>query len=416
MSKGLHKIRIFLSKSSSRLVIKLVLFFLLIVFFNELCFYFFAEGKSFSLEEFGVSEVVSAANYIVLMFSCYYLLLDTNKSESMRYSESILFYRKKYKKEYYRWISLKIGGCFSFTKSVIQHEPNIPINIDNIVFHIDEGLEYELPWVIASDAHDVILEKFNMLDGEEYNGRTLSLRSMNISDQSIEFEFIKSNYYNHLVSNCIPEVNSSLGNTYRDLLEPGPKLNDLEYTMASNHLGMSCMVFTADERVVLSLRGQKTNVFRGKLSPSISGASNVNSCLSSLNSEISLKNWVLNELEDEIPGLCYKDLESLFYIGSSRELLRNGKPEIFLCARTSLYAYDIAVLISNNFKKVGSIDETENEKYIFPKYKSIISGLEVDEGGDVFYLSFENNKYSVSESLLSQIYFLDNAVGNIYYE
>lgn len=294
------------------------------------------------------------------------LYRSTSKEERDRYSLDTRFYLRRYRDERHRFLALArtpdgavtaltgvppevVAGLLSpvpddaatrglvVSHSILEWAPPGAMSIADVEFEVRDE-RYELPWVVGDGGIDTILRRFNAVDRHDYNGLTLATRGREERPGSFRLHFAQSFYYNYLITNSLPELRLPGGLTYRDLLEPGPGLSELPTALAENHLGMSCLLRTSDGHLVIPRRSEHTNVFKGQLSPSVSGVAGVGSCRDADGGYSPLA-WLARELAEELPYLAVDDstfpggprdhLARARVLGMTRELRRCGKPELF---------------------------------------------------------------------------------------
>ncbi|WP_344701106.1 hypothetical protein [Halomonas cibimaris] len=307
------------------------------------------------------------------------LYRNTSKQEGQRYSLDTRFYLKQYRSESHRFLALqrqtsgklralcglspdicRASEVARLTKrhdlivshSVLEWAPASPMLIGAIRFELQDDW-YELPWIVAEHGLDTILKRFNAVDRYDYNGLTLATHHWQATPDCFTLQFQKSFYYNYLATNLLPEFSLPGGLTYRDLLEPGPQLSKLDSALPENHLGISCLLRTCDGALIIPRRSQHTNVFKGQLSPSISGAANNATCRDPDGGYSALA-WLVQELTEELPFLAtspdafptplHQYLGGTGFLGMTRELRRCGKPELFFFLQLPIDAAKVRML------------------------------------------------------------------------
>ncbi|UFS63082.1 hypothetical protein LOH54_02900 [Sulfurimonas sp. HSL-3221] len=312
-----------------------------------------------------VSSVFENNLYVlfVLFFpTLWYLFCKTNKDEDQLFTTSHKELIEKYEAHYPDLIRIlsneNDGSRYTaeaitdimdsknqvLTRSIYLIKPQYPsFTIDNLLFHNDNN-HYALPWIIAASAKVKLEEKFyhQATNKSNYNGVTLRVKGIEKSADNITIKMENSFYFNYLVTNMMADVGIIHNTTVRDVLEPGmpgKRLNQLEETMVENHLGLSCLVICRNgesSKLLVGKRSQNVSVFRGKYSPSVSGAANAATCRREDDIKISPLNWLMNEMQEELmlPDVKnYIDYEEIaanaLFLGMSRELIRLGKPEVF---------------------------------------------------------------------------------------
>lgn len=157
-----------------------------------------------------------------------------------------------------------------------------------------------------------------------FNKLTFRLRDIKTTEEAgLEMEFCYSDYYNHMITNNSPDY--LLNNiSIRDLTEPGPHFCNLLNSRCSNHLGISIMLETSDNKFILQKRNKDVSVFKETFGPSASGA--LSSDIALDNGIISLEKALKSEISEE---LFIEENLSIYYLGTTREFKRAGKPESF---------------------------------------------------------------------------------------
>lgn len=320
-----------------------------------------------------LSLLINSVQFSLVQAALVLLYHNTSKQECQRYSLDTRFYLKQYRLESHRFLALQRqrsgrlqvlhglpadmcndeGHARLITRhdmiishSVLEWAPKQPMAIGEIHFEVQDDW-YDLPWFMAEHGLDTILKRFNAVERYDYNGLTLATRGWQIGPDHFTMRFQKSFYYNYLATNLLPEISLPGGLTYRSLLEPGPRLSELHSALPENHLGLSCLLRTQDGALIIPRRSQLTSVFKGQLSPSISGAANMATCRDSEGNYSPLA-WLTEELFEELPFLAASPdafpaspqqyLEHTLFLGMTRELRRCGKPELFFCLQLPIDA------------------------------------------------------------------------------
>ncbi|RUO29999.1 hypothetical protein CWE12_08545 [Aliidiomarina sedimenti] len=392
--------------------------------------------------------------FLLIQAAITFLYLNSSKSEKTRYSLDTGFYLKFYAAEQNRWLWLdktsanaKVGltaknvaegrqDKMVLSQSVLQYLPSKPLSIADVKFELDDEW-YELPWFVADHALDQTLRRFNALEKHDYNGLTLSLKNIQPSAEQLTLRFRKSNYYSYLATNMLPEARLPGGLSYRDVLEPGPALHNPDVAIAENHVGLSCLMLTTDNHLLIPVRKKTTNVFKGQLSPSVSGAGNIPTCFDDTKNVYTPLAWLAQETSEELPFLQLSvanltafpedirslrlELQSACFLGMSRELRRCGKPELFFSYQLPWDAAHVRTLqkgherttneqSENESHDIQAIDLNENESYLLVRADTVYASLNSKTEGrpreTSVRLTLGNSSYVVSESLLVNLILL----------
>lgn len=291
----------------------------------------------------------------------------------------------------------------------------------DIEFKVDTTQRYQLPWFLQSDGTTLLRERFNTLSGKDFNGATLSVYDLELNPDSlgsgkIQYAMRFGNYFEYLLTNVIPEASVS-GVDIRSWLESekNESLNPLRFSQAENHLGLSCIISTADGYVLLGHRRAQNTVFKGEWSPSISGAANLDTCA---NPEASSEpfardtshgtttraytgiDFFIREAREEILHLMpqllgstpeeeRQQLQQLRFVGATRELIRLGKPEIFFAMQLTQTLAQVRALpgmpachSTDDVHYFQGSAETENLGFIAIRSSQLFNCLTFDQLGN----------------------------------
>lgn len=221
--------------------------------------------------------------------------------------------------------------------------------------------EFITPSEIDDIRDDLIVFQTN---GKNYRDDPKS-RLTKVIDQNgrLKFTFQKVKYSDYIVTNMSMEiVPPGSTRSLRETLEPGPNLSKLEDSKCSNHLGVSCLVITDDNKLILQKASSKKVTGAGKITSSASGAMdwkmpNVNPF-----------ELIQAELFEEL-GLSHEETSDIRGIAIARELARGGKPEMFFILNTDLTSNDILARVATDpdkeVEKLFAVDlpqDTEERK------------------------------------------------------
>jgi hypothetical protein len=399
--------------------------------------------------EYDVTDILDYVEMFFVLATLLYLYMNTNKGELNRYKENYKFYKQRYKGE--ELLILESGSNSVHSSSInygdIDIFENGPKRLLDIDFILGEG-EYSLPLLIQESARDILVNKFNVQSKADYNGLTLSLNNIvALPGGRLSMNFCRSSYYDYLLTNMIPEYEIISGLTVRDYLEASGKktLNDLNVSLAENHLGISCLVTIPIEEdgfennyLIIPKRSMDTTVFKGQLAPSVSGAANIDTC--SKDGEVSLANFFCQEIDEEISPFLIKAycdesyklfkpsfLKDAVLVGISRELKRLGKPELFFSFSfkqvlkiNSLEKNGLNVIPKSGYyevsvkkSEVGGIDFSECDSYFLVKREFFMQNLKEytkekarsksSFNNEEIYTVFTDENIKVSESLLVNV-------------
>jgi hypothetical protein len=165
------------------------------------------------------------------------------------------------------------------------------------------------------------------------NNRTVRLRDLEQLDQHrIQLTFQSASYFDYMVTNWASSQDYAVARddgpvtSFRNLVEPGPKLKPLPRAKAANQTGVVCL-FLCESCLLVNQRGRQITD-SGLWGLSASGT------LHNDGYATSPFDHVLTELAEET-GLegDFVDADSLRLIGIAREFHRAGKPEMYFVVR-----------------------------------------------------------------------------------
>lgn len=156
-------------------------------------------------------------------------------------------------------------------------------------------------------------------------------------------KFQESKYSYGLLTNFYLDIRLKGQRRLRDIIAPDPlaPLNN-PGNKSSNHLGLNCIVETADGEIFLQKRSQRVAVYPGILGSSASGALDLRSgCIEAGKSKPpSPFRGITLEIVDEL-GIRPEEISLLKLLAICRELENGGKPTTFFVATTKLRASEV---------------------------------------------------------------------------
>jgi len=322
---------------------------------------------------------------------------------------------KKYRAEKKRILSLhgfKLHSIF-----IHQYEENT--NIKKLSLSVEKQA-FQLPWYVAQYS-DALIRRFN--PAKTFNGLTLRLTGIEKTDHC-HFLFQFASYYDYLVTNGSHDSQLFNELTVRDILEPGPSLNPLEGALCANHLGLSALIISSDQYLLLQLRSKNVSTFARELAPSVSGAANY-STFSGEDDVLSFENWFFKEMSEELSDkITSQYFNAINCLGISRELIRLGKPELFFIATSSKTRSEInAILRKPDPKKLNTngdiissaanhadaLKNHETERFIWIKSSMIFNPdnlkLRATPDKKGLQVTIDKKDYKISESLAANLAF-----------
>lgn len=187
--------------------------------------------------------------------------------------------------------------------------------------------------------------------GKNYTDNPKSrLVSLDQQDKLI-MTFQRVNYSDFIVTNNSMEVVlPTTGKTIRESLEPGPELSPLSESLCSNHLGISCLVVTSDNKLILNVGSSTKITGASKISSSASGSMDYKEPFTTPFEVMQA------ELYEELGIVPSEETSDMRAIAIARELQRGGKPEMFFVMFTEFSSDHILSLVrSDPDKEVESV-------------------------------------------------------------
>lgn len=123
---------------------------------------------------------------------------------------------------------------------------------------------------------------------------------------------------------------------------PRQTIPSCEESACSNHFGASTLAVTADDYLVITEQGYRSNIARGQLMPSGSGSADWKDLESSADLQELVRRVAMRELLEEC-GLAPAEVAWLRIVGYGRLLARGGLPQFFCLARLNCSFGDIQV-------------------------------------------------------------------------
>lgn len=121
--------------------------------------------------------------------------------------------------------------------------------------------EYELPDIVEKHFKELFAAH---LTSKIYNNINIRIDDWYLDDKNCKFKIFsgRTSYYKSLVTNRTMDYELEKGISIRELLECGPIVHPLKYSLLSNHLGVNGFVESSDGKIMFVYR--KNNVSIGK--------------------------------------------------------------------------------------------------------------------------------------------------------
>jgi len=147
-------------------------------------------------------------------------------------------------------------------------------------------------------------------------------------------------YFDHIRTNLtIDYIHKPGGYCLREHVHKDHRLESLGRTSLADHLGIDALLFSVDGHLILSRRSRRLAVTVGKFGPSGAGALKA-SDFPKFRKRVALPELnLLRELFEETSLMESDiDLDRVHILGVGRDLLRGGKPQLFLSVPSLLTA------------------------------------------------------------------------------
>jgi transcriptional regulator with XRE-family HTH domain len=239
--------------------------------------------------------------------------------------ELVAFYRNETP------ITIILGDRTFILPATLAHKPTddgklsaqvLEFSIQSTPFTLDSQLDVYTRSVIREAESD----------GRLFNGKVTRLSSL-MNKKGV---LSPAHYFDALATNFAMDFVANSSSLRGRLQGANKKLGDFQDSKLVNHLGIVCIVETADGKLVAQARGSDVANRPASISASVSGASNWTDVYrpDSETSSVPLSALITGALRESIEELGVEPRD-IRYLGIVREYLRGGKPELYLYARSS---------------------------------------------------------------------------------
>ena len=244
---------------------------------------------------------------------------------------------------------VNVGNC-----NIHIYGDNRPLQLDQIKIY-DSLDMYELPRIIENNfleimsAHDTSVV---------YNNKNIRVTKMEVEKNVLTLNTERTMYFYSLVTNRAPDFEWGKM-TVRDLYERGPKLQTLESSNLSNHLGYNGFVESSDGYIVFVNRSAVVSIGKRTYGDSIGASLKTKYALDEDGNfdAKGLVNAILEEIEDELK-IQPEYLDQINIIAAYRDAVECGKPQLLFYAKANKSAEEI----SRDFYIVLDKKEQEDKK------------------------------------------------------
>lgn len=262
---------------------------------------------------------------------------------------------------------LKIySGDKSYRKTVELNNTKVDVAYADIF--VNNG-EYKLDVVDKPDKKfeldDFILENYSTIiqahtNSKKINAETIRLDKFikNEKEKKCLFFLSRSTYLNHLVTNRAVDFILFDNITLRDIYEYGPKLNSIEDSKMSNHVGINGLVFLSDGNILVPRRKRNSTISKNKITSSI--ATKLNPPLTG-GKKVTKNHLFHQNIIDSLSARLKMKLEDLNtknvdvkFLGFGQSLYEAGKPQFY-------YSVVLKDIDTKKYYELN-MDETVNQK------------------------------------------------------
>jgi hypothetical protein len=282
--------------------------------------------------------------------------------------------------------------CIEFDNSKIDITlKNIKTNFSENTFKLDEEFE-------SASAHFFQNYRFmlRLYLKKYFDGELARLKSISKNNRGITL-YLQPVRYNTVCKThmCLDAPISSQSDTLRYRAHRANGLEDLAKSRLANALGVNTLLFTADGELIIQKRSKSVVISHSQLAPPSSGDFEADDFRPNPSDFESVP--IFRESKEEV-HIHREDLQidSVKFLGITRELARGGKPEMFFMAYTKLSSKQIKTL------RRSARDKWESSKLIFWPFGSEVLQKNIDSDQQfVIRKSMDEllNKYRQSMSI-----------------
>lgn len=164
----------------------------------------------------------------------------------------------------------------------------------------------------------------------------------------------RTSYYNSLVTNRAMDKVIENGLTVRKIYEYGNRINSLEESRLSNHLGINGIIESSDNKFIFVKRFDNVSIGKNTLGCSVAASLKTKYALNDAGKFTAkgLKKSILEEVNAELfinEGVNIELNSNL--IAFYRDLVEGGKPQILFYIKCSMSSHEINENFKNNIRK-----------------------------------------------------------------
>lgn len=152
------------------------------------------------------------------------------------------------------------------------------------------------------------------------------------------FYLSRSNYFNHLVTNRAVDFKLFQDISLRTIYEYGPRINALEDSKMSNHIGINALVFLSDGRLLIPRRKADSTISKNKITSSIAVMLNFPNEMkhdpknATITADYLLRGNIFKNLSDRVKlpaDAIVEDQTEITFLGMGQNIYEGGKPQFY---------------------------------------------------------------------------------------
>lgn len=156
------------------------------------------------------------------------------------------------------------------------------------------------------------------------------------------FYLSRSTYFNHLVTNRAVDFEIMDDVSLRTVFEYGPRLNPLEESKMSNHIGINALVFLSDGHMLLPRRKNDSTISKNKITSSIAVMLNfpkehaADTKHATITADYLLRGNIIKNLSDRVKlpeKAINEDNVQIAFLGFGQNIYEGGKPQFYFAVK-----------------------------------------------------------------------------------
>ena len=278
----------------------------------------------------------------------------------------------------------KLIECYSAEKNFMKTDSlsdNEKMPVIHVAWLYDKEIEihdhpeneYQLPGIIENHYLELLTAHET---SKIYN--SIMIRVDDWNAEKTEGKFLiysgRTTYYNSLVTNRAMDYELQEGISIRKLLECGPIIKPVRYSLLSNHLGFNGFVESADGEIMLVFRNKYVSIGKKTYGNSVGASLKSKYALNDENCFTceGMENAIVLEIEDEL-GIHRDELQQdsrgnlglIHLIAAYRDVVEGGKPQLLFYVKATIGKKELEERFYNNAGKTKAVwkrSKESNEK------------------------------------------------------